>query len=435
MIIKMNTRTITYVITLLIAACSCTKEVHEDMNVCQNANTLWVNISDAETKAYIDGVTTLLHSEDIFSVFHQSRINEQWVYIGKDGTTDGKLSLNEKVDRKKEFEQIYAVYPWAEGSSISGGVISTILPDVQYFARNSFGRGAAILAAETETNTLHFRYASGFVRLSLTGNAHIKEIVLRACGGEKIAGTCTIDMNSGKPVMSASGASSVVMRNLDFSPMTVDGSEDFIFSMAPGIYQDGIEFRVTYTTGQIQAVKVTEPFTVKAGNISAPVESSCQQLLCLEANFHTDGQSAVNPFSTQITRDIIPGKTGSTSESADIFLSTDTGSSHPFRFYIADKDKAESLRITRAGLNFGGTPGDYIKFPGIEGMRLVAVRITASPSCKISLDGQDSVDIMANIPMMVNVEDAGNGKACKMEMCSTGHTIFHNITLYYDLAL
>lgn len=427
----MSTRAITYLMIMLLAACSCTKNMHGDEAACTRENTLWVNFGEAETKVYVDGVTTLLHSDDIFSVFHQSSVNEQWIYVGKDGTTNGKLSLNGKVDRKSEFERIYAVYPWSADASINDGVVTTDLPQTQYFAQMSFGRGAAMLAAVTSSQTLHFRYASGFVRLSLKGNAKIKDIELRTRGGEKISGACTIDMNADSPALTATGASSILLRNLDFSPMTVVGEQDFIFSTAPGTYQEGIEFIITYTTGQIQTVKVTEPVTVKAGNISSPVESSCQQLFSLEANFFIDGQSSVNPFSTAINRDIVPGTTGSTSESADIFLSTDTDRKYPFRFYISNKDKAENLRITRSGLNFGGSVGDYIKFPGIEGMRLAAVRITAG-SCSISINGQDAVTIPSNVPVTINLENASGGQACKMEMCQAQYTRIHNIALYYD---
>lgn len=430
----MNTRTIAYIITLLFAVCSCTKIVHEDV-ACQDENTLWVNLEGTGTKVYIDGVRTLLHTEDLFSVFHQSSVNEQWIYVGKDGTTDGKLSLNGKTERTPEFQKIYAVYPWEESASVSKGVITTILPDTQYFAKNSFGRRAAVLAAATETNTLHFNYASGFVRLSLDGNAQIKDIVLRTRGGEKIAGACTIDMKAGKPVMSAVGTSSVLMRNLDSTPMRVDGSEDFIFSAAPGIYNDGIEFCINYTTGQVQTVKVTEPFTVKAGNISTPVESSCQQLLCLEANFYTDGQSNVNPFSVSINRDIIPGNTGATSESADIFLSTDTDRKYPFRFYISNKDESDNLRITRSGLNFGGSIGDYIKFPGIAGMTLTAVRLTTSKACMVKIGSQDAVAVQSGVPVTINVSANAAGEAVKMELCEAQTLRLHNITLYYDFAL
>ena len=431
----MNTKTITLISTILLAVSSCLKIQDKEAINPSGSDCLWVDFGSADTRVYVDGVKTLLHSEDIFTVFHQSSINEQWIYVGEDGTTDGKLSLNAKDERTVEFTPIYSVYPWAETASVSEGIISTVLPDIQYFKKGSFGRGAAVLAAATTTNTLHFKYASGFVRLSLKGNAAIKEITLRSKDNEPIAGACTINMNGDRPVLVATGSASILMRNLDFSPMNVEGAEDFIFSLAPGTYKDGMSFQITYTTGQVQNITYTDELTVTAGHISTPIEATCQDLLTIEANFRTDGQNAINPFSTDITRDLIPGVSGSTSESDDVFLISDSAHKYPFRFYIGKKDEASNLRITRSGLNFGGCIGDYIKFPGIDGMVLTSVRVMADKECIVSICSQENIAVAGLVPTTITVNGAKPGEACKMIMCTNQISRFYNITLYYDSAL
>lgn len=400
-----------------------------------NEDCLWVDFDVAATRVYVDGVKTLLHSEDLFSVFHQSSVNEKWIYIGENGTTNGKLTLSENYERKTEFPHIYSVYPWSESASIAGSTISTTLPEVQYFNKNSYGRGAAVLAAATDINILRFRYASGFICLSLKGDAQIQSITLTSKGEEPMAGACKIDIIGEKPYLRATGSTSVLLRNLDFSPMRVSGTENFIFSVAPGTYSSGISFRIAYTNGQEQDVNVSSLVTVTAGIVSAPIESKCQSQMVLEANFRTDGLSGINPFSTTINKDIIPGSSGYTSESADIYLLTDIDKKYPFRFYIANKDGADNLRITKAGLNFGGTVGDYIKFPGVEGMTLTAVRLTSSTECHVSVNSQESSTIESSVPTTIYTKGIEPGQGCKMEMCSTNNAKFSNITLYYDTAL
>ena len=431
----MNTKTITLITAILFAVTSCLDIQENQTPIPSNEDCLWVDFDVAATRVYVDGVNTLLHSEDLFSVFHQSSVNEKWIYIGEDSTTNGKLTLSENYERKTEFPHIYSVYPWSESASISGSTISTTLPEVQYFSKNSYGRGAAVLAAVTDINILRFRYASGFICLSLKGDAQIQSITLTSKGEEPMAGTCKIDIIGEKPYLRATGSTSVLLRNLDFSPMSVSGTENFIFSVAPGTYSSGISFRIAYTNGQEQNVNVSSPVTVTAGIVSAPIESKCQSQMILEANFRTDGLSGINPFSTNINKDIIPGSSGYTSESADIYLLTDVDKKYPFRFYIANKDAADNLRITKSGLNFGGTVGDYIKFPGVENMTLTAVRLTSSTQCHVSVNSQESTTVESSVPTTIYVKGIEPDQGCKMEMRSTNNAKFSNITLYYDTAL
>ena len=431
----MNTKTLTLITAILFAVTSCFGLQEAKTPMPSNEDCLWVDFDVAATKVYVDGVNTLLHSEDLFSVFHQSSVNEKWIYIGENGTTNGKLTLSENYERKTEFPHIYSVYPWSESASISGSTISTTLPEVQYFSKNSYGRGAAVLAAVTDINILRFHYASGFIRLSLKGNAQIQDIVLSSRDGVPMAGACEIDVFADRADMRATGSSSVLLRSLDFSPIVVNGTEDFIFSVAPGAYLGGMTFKITYTNGQVQNVNVSSPVTVTAGVVSAPVESKCQSQMVLEANFRTDGLSGINPFSTTINKDIIPGSSGYTSESADIYLLTDVDKKYPFRFYIANKEAADNLRITKSGLNFGGTVGDYIKFPGVEGMTLTAVRLTSSTQCHVSVNSQESTTVESSVPTTIYVKGIEPSQGCKMEMRSTINAKYSNITLYYDTAL
>ena len=418
---------------MLLAFSSCLSIQHED--VCADNNSLRITVEEAETRVYIDGDRTLLHSEDPFSVFYNSPVNEQWVYVGANGTTDGMLSHKGDINHEDEPESVYAVYPWCSSASLSEGVVSTVLAQTQFYAEESFGEGAAILAAASDSRVLHFRYATGFVKLTLTGEAQVSDIVLSSIAGEPIAGECTIDLNGNRPVLTAVGSSSVLLRNHDSSPMAVQAVKNFIFSVAPGVYNKGLTFTISYTTGQTQTLVVSEPFIVTAGGISTPVEAKCQPQFSLTANFFVDGQNAVNPFANTIDRGIIPGETGSTSESDDQFLITDSAKKYPFRFYIQDKSVSDHLRITKSGLNFGGMTGDYILLPGVEGKRLSSVLIVADIVAQVGVNAGESVALVASKPNLINVTGAEEGQACKMELRQDSRIRMQNITLYYDSVL
>lgn len=431
----MNTKTITLVALMMAVVPSCTKDPRFQENPDMDRSTLFMDFSPAQTRVYVDGARTLPQKGDAFSVFYRSSVNERWTYDGQDGTTDGRLSPDSEPAQSSGSGEIYAIYPWHAQATVSDGVISTEIPQTQYFTRNSFGRGAAVLSARSTSDTLHFHYATGFVCLSVSGKAKVQNIELHSTGGEKMSGAGSLDINGDIPVLNATEASSVLLRNLDFSPIVIDGTTDFIFSIAPGTYQDGVSFIITYTTGLTQTVNHTGPFTVTAGTISRAVQTVADNLLKIEANFFTDGQSIANPFSRDIDRSIIPGESGSTSESTDCFLTCDSSRKYPFRFYIQDKETADNLRITRSGLSFGGSKGDYILLPGVEDKKLKSVFILADTAGMISINSPQGIQLTPNAPTVVDVSSSQAGQACRLEVCENAKIRIRNITLYYDTSI
>ena len=105
--------------------------------------------------------------------------------------------VSESVEQGDALSYIYAVYPYAKEVILnSEGSIYLQLPEIQHYAENSFGEGAAPMVAVsngTETEPLHFKHCAGFLKLQMYGKDFVvKSIELVGNKGEKLAGEATI---------------------------------------------------------------------------------------------------------------------------------------------------------------------------------------------------------------------------------------------------
>ena len=105
--------------------------------------------------------------------------------------------VSESVEQGETLNYIYAVYPYAADVAISSeGNISVQLPEVQHYAEDSFGVGAAPMVAVSngaETDPLHFKHCAGYLKLQMYGkNFVVKRVELMGNNGEKLSGAANI---------------------------------------------------------------------------------------------------------------------------------------------------------------------------------------------------------------------------------------------------
>ncbi|MBQ7269335.1 MAG: hypothetical protein IJS62_05720 [Bacteroidales bacterium] len=91
----------------------------------------------------------------------------------------------------------YAIYPYREGNSKNNG-LRFLLPEVQTYAENSFGRDAAPMYAiipEINSNA-SFKNLCGILKLQFTGSAPVTRIVLTSKSGASLWGMCRLVLNN-----------------------------------------------------------------------------------------------------------------------------------------------------------------------------------------------------------------------------------------------
>ena len=116
----------------------------------------------------------------------------------------------------------YAVYPFAEGNSVSGTTLTLDLSSLatQSYTANTFENGKAVMVAKSENTALRFTNAFSLVNFQLTaqaGEAPDEKILVNSIKVESatlpLAGTATVDMSQEKPaaVFASTGSKSITL--------------------------------------------------------------------------------------------------------------------------------------------------------------------------------------------------------------------------------
>lgn len=163
----------------------------------------------------------------------------------------------------EQADTYYALYPYNASATMSGSVVTTVLPTVQTAVANSFATGTNISAAKTEggSNTMQFLNAGAIMSVSV-GTEGISSITLSS-GDRPMSGTVSIDMSGDVPVMSvdAGGATHIRLE----APVPAEGEPEtaafepgttYYFVVAPGEY-GGLSLEFENASSQATCTKTT----------------------------------------------------------------------------------------------------------------------------------------------------------------------------------
>ena len=208
---------------------------------------------DADTKVYADeNLKVLWNEDDRITIFNKDTYNQQYRFLGEDGDNAGAIKIVGTAGSGDPLDQVYAVYPYAESTSINAsGTISFTLPSEQSYHENSFGIGANTMVSVTDGSKLRFKNVGGYLSLKFYGEGvSVSSIELRSNNGEPISGPCTIVTSGGVPeVMMSDSASDQITMVCD-PPVELGATSSeavqFIFVLPPLTLSNG--FTVTVTT-------------------------------------------------------------------------------------------------------------------------------------------------------------------------------------------
>ena len=149
--------------------------------------------NEASTRAILSGTNIHWESEDKISIFDGTN-NNQFTLTDGAGNTSGKFS-----GKAGQSNSYTAVYPYQENASLSGNDVTNVtLPAIQTATANSFDKNAALMMAQSNSTTLNFKNAVGYVKVK--PRFACSKIVLQAArASEYLAGRCTLSYGDGKP--------------------------------------------------------------------------------------------------------------------------------------------------------------------------------------------------------------------------------------------
>lgn len=242
---------------------------------------------DSETRTYVgggDGKSVLWHSGDEISYF-SGDTHADYVSQG-----EGKSSVEfikgdkDPATLESTVDGTVAVYPYNSynDSRIVEGkdVIYTTFPSIQTYAPNSFGKGANVMVAKSETagaENLYFRNACGYLVIKLYGtDTAVKSIVLSSRSGlEKISGSAYLSVDQTKEP-------EVKMTNFSTTTITLDCSNEgegvqlgedkehateFWFALPPVRFEKGLTIVVTDMRDRSYVKSTAKTVTVTRNNI------------------------------------------------------------------------------------------------------------------------------------------------------------------------
>ncbi|MCI7002518.1 MAG: fimbrillin family protein, partial [Prevotella sp.] len=195
-------------IVMSIYSCTSDDETVQDVNDNSSVVTTFTCTQENEgttTKAAMgpEGKTILWESGDAISIFDGDGNNQFTLKAESNGQKSGSFT-----GKCYKSESYVAVYPYTEGATLSHdrkSVSNIVLPDEQEAVAGGFDPKAALMIAKSETTTLQFKNAVGFIKV--TPLFDCTKIILRAADKtQPLAGKGTIKFDGSDPCIDFTGS-------------------------------------------------------------------------------------------------------------------------------------------------------------------------------------------------------------------------------------
>lgn len=422
-------KSITILTALMLAACS--RPVEQD-----RSRTIEVCVP-SETKVHIDGLKTFWDKGDAVTVFYKSETAESWTFKGKTGDVSGLIGPDDTSYHYQESEcDIFILYPQDSCASLHNNVISTVIPSQQQYRADSYG--TAVLASRSTSDMADLKYCTAIMRLDYQGPAGISRIVMNGNDGEKISGESIITYEGTEPVLTCNGNGAV---NMDCDVIIEDfQARSFCFSIAPGTFSKGVTFTLYFKDGSEHTVTASEKITVEAGHIHtiracSPQQSYTRKVMHL---LFSDGTTRHNPFTTAMRF--------TCGEEMGPYLYQTEEEAYPFHMLCqtalaSGTTPQHNFRITNGGgLYIGGTAGDYITFPAVDGFRLQDIAVSLNKDSNFHIAPADGAPDQTVAGGVCSDTESGDFRMLSLSGTEPGRSYrmyvdniccFRSITLYY----
>ena len=204
---------------------------------------------------------------------------------GSTGSSEGplfKVTYGENVANFR-MTRNYAVYPYSSSTTlVSDGVIQYTIPATQTYAADSFGPGAGLMVAATQSvqdNQLSFQSAVGYLVLNIYGTAKIKSIALKGKADEPLSGAVKIAVSDSQaPAITFQGENGTTLI-LDCGQgvslgSTAETATTFWIAVPPTTFSSGITVTVTDNKGH-ETVQSTNNQVNIVRNVYQPMAAFC----------------------------------------------------------------------------------------------------------------------------------------------------------------
>ena len=237
---------------------------------------LRVSFEESATRTYIDDTNIYWHADDRVSVFYGDSNPVECRFDGYTGAEHGLIvPVGEYVSGENHYDAICAYYPHSTDIELNAkGVFSVVLPELQSYVKDSFGRGANAMVAVSksrDSESLSFRNVCGMLKLQLCGDAIVRRVTISGNNGEIIAGEATIAATydeAPKLTMLGNGKSIVLDCN-NGTQLSASLAEptSFWFVLPPVTFTKGFTIEVEDVDGRVYTKSTTNSIVIERNTI------------------------------------------------------------------------------------------------------------------------------------------------------------------------
>ena len=240
--------------------------VKEQVEAIQEEGDAIVATTPAATRTFVDeNLNVLWNAGDEISVFKQSMANRRYTFTGKDGEASGTFKYAGGAEFADGLDYIYGLYPYDANAVIDdeGWMLVSVSPEQEY-AENGFAKGANVMVAASEDNTLKFKNVCGYVEFKLYGaDVNVKQIVLKSNDGEFLAGDVWVKADpEAAPELDFDGPGETTVTLTAAEPVALGETEEdatsFWFVLTPNMLEEGFTLTVLDEEGETLFEKVSE---------------------------------------------------------------------------------------------------------------------------------------------------------------------------------
>ena len=295
-------------LALFVSGCSQEESLNKQTESL-DGRTFTASFEEGKSRTYLEEEKYLRWTaDDRISIFDGNTYNQQYKFDGETGANAGSFTPISKYATGNALPKNYAVYPYAEGTSIKeSGVMTVTLPAEQTYAENSFGLGANTMVAVTEDTDdtfLKFKNVGGYLKLQLYGkDVTVKSITLQGNSNEKIAGKATLTpVYGGEPTTTMTDEATQTI-TLDCGEgialnESAENAKAFWLVVPPTTFAEGFTITVTDVNGGEFTKTTSKSIAIERNNVQ-PMKAFEVELIPNNEIWYTSSDgNVVTPYST-----------------------------------------------------------------------------------------------------------------------------------------
>ncbi len=264
---------------LLVASCTVQKEEEFENPAQHRYHAVAEEAVDAETRVFTDSKLRVRWNEgDHISIFERNTYNQEFEFLGDTGDTAGDFDPVESSGYHSsgdiEDGHVYAVYPYEKKNKCDfDGKLTVTFPSVQHYKKDSFGVGANVMVAKTNTLDLRFMHVGGYRTFKLYGEGvSVSSVKIESNGDEFLSGRTDVNLGSdGKPAVSfiESTSNSKTVELVCDTPValgsTASEAVEFWFVLPPVTLAQGFTVTITDSVGNEFIKSTSNSIEIKSG--------------------------------------------------------------------------------------------------------------------------------------------------------------------------